>query len=104
MSEHNEKYVVFKREDWEADPVAADRLRPFEVADAVVIRRQDVFASTSLDAYANNIATAVETIKHVAGPDLDDILGKKCEKMSSVADYFHEQAELSAHATKKLPD
>lgn len=110
MPERNEKYVVFKREDYEREMGQA-QISPnksyfdaIEVPDAVVIRRQDVFASPAFDSYSNTILAAAETIRYSAGTLDNDILQKQLAKLNEVADYFHEQAELSAHVNKKLPD
>jgi hypothetical protein len=98
----NDKYAVFKREEWEqwfhnlasmADPPS-----PSEVEDAVVIRRQDVFAPPALDAYANAITVALELI--VEGVSSSD----RAKRLRHIADYFHQQAELAWNTERKVPD
>ena len=60
-----EKYVVFKRQEfkqwYDEWPETEDEL-PQAVLDAVVIRRQDIFAPPALDAYANTIQACVEVL------------------------------------------
>ena len=98
----DEKYIVFKRDEWEAivtDKGTATRnefLRAV-VPDAVVIRRQDKFAPPALDAYANAITMVVEALRPLG---LDD----RAERLQEVADYFHEQAVASWETDRKLPD
>lgn len=94
------KYVTFKVEEFQE---FLERMKdkgsapmPAEVEDAVVIRRQDVFAPPALDSYANSIVVALEAL-----PDgFDHLRAQLREK----ADYFHEQAELAWHTNRKLPD
>lgn len=112
----NEKYVVFKREDWkrainEANdrmdrglvPLASSftRLIDIEVDDAVVIRRQDVFAPPALAMYANSIRTALDVaqLHEVGDPN------ETARRLQAIADYFHEQSELAyADSRRSLPD
>ena len=65
-----------------------------EVRDAVVIRRQDYFASAALNGYASSIAIAAKLTE-------DD---KKREELIAVADYFQRQSELAAEEGWKTPD
>lgn len=96
------KYVVFKREEWrqwidewpEVDPEA----EPAALEDAVVIRRQDVFAPPALDAYANAIQTCVEVLCNGTSPS-----GRAAD-LQKIADYFHTQAQLAWDTVRKLPD
>jgi hypothetical protein len=102
MSEPN-KYVVFKRDEWEQwkQERVSDigTTNPDEVEDAVVIRRQDVFAPPALDAYANAINVALEL------PSERSIAGiEQAKKLRDIADYFHEQAKLSWDTHRKVPD
>lgn len=93
----NDKYIVFKREDWE-DAVRAGELP--EVEDAVVIRRQDIFAPPALDCYANSIQTAIEMLQATAmSGNVDGIA-----ELRDIADYFAEQAAKSWSEQRKLPD
>ena len=119
---HDNKYVVFKRHefyemmgflalppwrdthtgqlvatDLDAAPLAADIAREVErrvIDDAVVIRRQDYFASPALASYAASIAIAAKLT--------DD--GKRRAQLVEVADYFQRQSELAAEEGWKTPD
>lgn len=104
----NGKYVVFKSEDLDRLLLAfKDKLTPevgealnnlvgSALPDAVVIRRQDVFAPPALDAYANSIMAALEIV---------NTLGNGVPVgLRDIADYFHEQAALSWQADRKIPD
>jgi hypothetical protein len=62
--------------------------------DAVVIRRQDLFAGPALHSYASSISIAS---KLNADPDLT-------KGLQGVADYFHDQAVLADEEGWKLPD
>ena len=63
------------------------------VADAVVIRRQDLFASPCLATYASMIVlVAGNHDKH------------RRKVLMAVADYFEDQAQLAADEGWKLPD
>lgn len=64
------KYVVFKREDWEAirgefqmmlaEDKALGVAEAFEVADTFVLRSSDVFGAQALFGYAHLIQTVLE--------------------------------------------
>lgn len=87
---------------WDCAPIAEEIQRQVAVAelyDAVVIRRQDVFAPPALDAYANAIQCVVETLKALDGWD-----GASVGHLEEVADYFHEQACKAWDSQRKLPD
>lgn len=76
--------------------LAQDVLREVEthrVPDAVVIRRQDLFAGPALDAYSSMIALVAKT----TDPDLK-------ESLTKVADYFQDQARLAHEEGFKFPD
>lgn len=112
------KYIVFKREDFYEmmgelglPPYFDNNLQPtlgadvdcamvaqhivkqaeaHELDDAVVIRRQDLFAGPALHSYASSIAIASK---------LSDE-----RKLQPIADYFHRQAVLADAEGWKLPD
>lgn len=97
----DDKYVVFKRKDWESlkegqfgrQYSAAER---FSVPDAVVIRKQDIFAAPGLFSYANAIQSAVEILQ----ANMIDT-----SKLQEIADYFHEQGIEAQHVEyRKIPD
>lgn len=96
MHDSDHKYVTFKREDFltalRVDQV--ERLTPLELSDAVVIRRQDLFASPALATYASCIGI---TANLTADPQAR-------QNLLDVADYFDRQAALAADEGHKLPD
>lgn len=101
------KYVTFKRGDllvlvgqWTTQdmsrrqvPNVLRELELLELADAVVIRRRDLFASPCLATYASMIALVANNIT-----DLD-----QGNELLLIADYFNRQAELAADEGHKLP-
>lgn len=119
----DQKYIVFKREEffqlmgelalppfvgheeasakWDCAPLAeriAERCNQTALNDAVVIRRQDVFAAPALEAYANAIVCAIQ----IAGQG-SSLNGSSIAALQEIADYFHEQAEKSYGSDRKLP-
>jgi hypothetical protein len=96
------KYIVFKQEEfdrWANGLGERDMERmPLGLPDAVVIRRQDVFAPPALDAYANAIQVVIETLCNGAKPS------GRTEQLQAIADYFHDQAAKSWTEQRKLPD
>lgn len=109
----NDKYVVVKRDDFDAvfgedfpgnheigDIYAA--LLEHEVDDAVVIRRQDMFAGPALHTYAASIDVAV---KIASAQRVDDLrVARQIGDLRRIADYFHQQATLCDDTAGKLPD
>jgi hypothetical protein len=118
--DHDDKYVVFKRSEFyemmgffalppwnDADgnligtdidcaPITAEIERTVNersLSDAVVIRRQDYFASPALASYAASIAIAVRFLE-------DEVMKKR---LTRIADYFQRQSELAAEEGWKLP-
>lgn len=112
-----EKYITFKREEFfqmmgflalppwadsdgkivgsemDCAPIAEQiqaKVMEFALADAVVIRRQDLFAGPALHSYAASIGIASRV------GNLPDLI--------PVADYFHEQALLADEEGWKVPD
>lgn len=105
------KYIVFKadefvaacqdlreRTDYPADQIL---LNCRNLEDAVVIRRQDVFAPPALDGYANSITVALEMARAVEGGSEPSPLARRLQE---TATYFHEQAALSWDTHRKVPD
>jgi hypothetical protein len=116
-----DKYVVFKISDWldnreainqvsnsggldsaygDALDEALSLLDAARLDDAVVIRRQDVFAPPALDAYANAINAGVEVASR-CGADLST---SRVEDLQRIAEYFHEQAAMAWDTNRKIPD
>lgn len=63
------------------------------IADAVVIRRQDLFAGPALATYSSMIALAAKTSDN----------GLK-DRLMAVADFFEDQAKLASDEGFKYPD
>lgn len=94
----DEKYITFNRQEF-METVGdleglGTRYAGLALKDAVVIRRQDLFASPCLDVYARTIAIVAsrEDDRKVKG------------ELLAIADYFQRQAELAAEEGFKLPD
>ncbi|HEY7418504.1 MAG TPA: hypothetical protein VH593_25210 [Ktedonobacteraceae bacterium] len=94
----DDKYIVFKRGDAIS---VTDGYTTFKsnsvIDDAVVIRRQDIFAPPAFDAYANSILVALSL-------DPEAIHSDYGQRMQEIADYFHEQAVLAWDTNRKIPD
>jgi len=113
----NDKYVVMKAEEFEQwqtksnfwwGHVTRPRLPgdvdeppglPEVLDDAIVIRKQDVFASSALFAYAHNIQTALEILEGGS-------IGKdSMDHLEELRDFFFEQAtEAQELKGVKVPD
>lgn len=95
MTDSDDKYVTFKRSDALAVSEGFTTFRiETELPDAVVIRRQDYFASPAFATYAAMIAIA---IKLSVDPEIS-------ARLQQVADYFERQAQLAADEGWKFPD
>lgn len=101
MIDTHDKYITFKRDEfvailapqgWSVTDID-NVFTPIELEDAVVIRRQDLFASPALATYAACIAIAGRLV----GPPIK-------KQLLEVADYFEQQAKLAADEGYKLPD
>ena len=98
----DEKYITFNRQDFlefvgmlpSHQEMIYDAVEHLALHDAVVIRRQDKFASPALATYAACIAMVAS--EH---PD-----PKVRAELLSVSDYFEQQAQLAAEEGFKLPD
>lgn len=100
------KYIVWKLEEMQKflSTVNSAGL-PMPVLDAVVIRRQDVFAPPALDAYSNAIQCVIEALGQVGQhPDLQEEVWGLMNRLQGIADYFHAQATLAYESDRKLPD
>jgi len=98
----SDKYVTFKKDEfdkWVDGLVESDiENMPWGITDAVVIRRQDVFAPPALDAYANAMQTAIEVLTNGTPPS------GTTQRLQDIADYFHDQAAKAWSEQRKLPD
>jgi hypothetical protein len=107
MSNTDDKYITFPREaflemvgQWMTQdmsrrqvPMVLAEVALLTINDAVVIRRQDLFASPCLATYANMIA--------LVGSNITD--KKQGDELLAIADYFQRQAELAAAEGWHLP-
>lgn len=96
-----QKYIVFKREDLFSKkgfnmPIMQAILEAMAVPDAVVIRRQDVFAAAGLYAYANGIHTALDISRGLSEEERTH--------MRALADFFSTQAVKSEADARRMPD
>lgn len=96
-----EKYVIFKVDEFRAwygqlsvGGTSHEIPAPFPISDAVVIRRQDIFAPPVLDAYASSILIALQLQEDPS----------KYAGLRAIADYFHQQATLAWNTQRKVPD
>jgi hypothetical protein len=107
-----DKYIVFKREDFEAgiQEIAATfqhggfvarRELGKPLADAIVLRKQDSFAAGALHAYANQVVAAMEILQML--PPTQE-LTDRLNRLQEIADFFHEQAVDAENLRYKLPD
>jgi hypothetical protein len=96
----DDKYIVFKREQWERFWFRAtpEDIMPTELEDAVVIRRQDAFAPPALEAYANAITITLQLHRD------DTVTGPHVKRLQEIADYFHSQAAAAWDTHRKIPD
>lgn len=91
----------------DAGPVGAHALRRSDqvaILDAVVIRRQDLFAGPALNAYSHAIGVALSVMKNVLRSHGIEAPGAIVDELQNSADYFHEQAEVAHEEGYKLPD
>ncbi len=82
--------------DWDCAPLSArihQRVQEVRLQDAVVIRRQDTFASPALLTYAAMISMVAKN--HPTPPVAAELL--------AIADYFQRQGELAGEEAWKLP-
>jgi hypothetical protein len=96
------KYIVFNREEFNEflketfsflNPNMFKPLEEHEIKDAVIIRRQDQFASPCLLTYASMITMVAE--HHPSK--------KTKAELQIIADYFHQQGVLAGEEGWKLP-
>lgn len=101
----DEKYVVFKRDDWENfkrntifdyHPQATHG-EPDPIEDATVLRPNDIFTPVALHAYVGAVQSAIE-VHEVAGRPVPQAL-------YDARDYFLDRAEEADHTgSQRFPD
>lgn len=92
---NDSKYIVFKRAEL-YDGINVEirnEVDKLAIQDAVVIRRQDRFASPCLLTYSTMIAMVAE---------IHPVLVTR-EQLLAIADYFHDQGVLAGEEGWKLP-
>lgn len=91
---NEDKYITFPRDRLilVTDGFVTFRVDD-EITDAVVIRRQDTFASPCLFAYSAMIAIVA---KNHPDPEVS-------KELQIIADYFHDQGVLAGEEGYKLP-
>jgi hypothetical protein len=92
---HRDKYITFNREQFEKflESFNVDLHEIYEIKDAVVIRRQDLFASPCLLTYATMITMVAQ---HHPNQKIRN-------ELQIIADYFHNQGVLAGEEGWKLP-
>lgn len=94
------KYVVFKRNEFESWSDGRYDFLPGRVCDAVVIRRQDMFAASALDTYADSISVAISVMRLCN----DGKVNGEARRLQQIADYFRAQADAARDTFTKVPD
>jgi len=96
------KYIVLRRSNLSRNLIQTIEDENLAIEDAVVIRKQDVFAEAGLHAYAANVLTGIEML--ALFPNLAQHID--VEHLQDLADFFHEQAVSCSQDTffRKLPD
>lgn len=99
------KYIVFKAEDWNDLKTLfgasnVNLLNTKLIDDAVVIRRQDLFAPAALYGYAHSIGIAIAALKQDKGGYSEEVV----RRLQKIMDYFFQEAELATDEAFKLPD
>jgi len=102
-----DKYVVFKKEDfdrWLSSQDITPVLESYALEDATVIRRQDVFSSVALYAYAAAVLAAKWNIMKQKG----GYSHREIDRLEDLRMYFMEQAQSAAASANtgrsKVPD
>ena len=119
LGAESEKYVVFKTGEfvnllektnslidggWAYDGGDLNKwVEEIMIDDAVVIRRQDVFSPPAFDAYANSIMVTIEALK-ARGITHEGNNPSMVDRLGSIADYFHAQADMAWDTDRKIPD
>lgn len=98
MEIDRDKYIVFKRDSLTAVNLAV--IERYALDDAVVIRKQDVFAEAGLRAYASSILTCVEIIQQLPADGTEQAL----QDLMELADFIHGEADDAHRRAHHLPD
>lgn len=103
----NDKYVVFKKEQFDHWMRRVRAFKPDDhpdmLKDAIVIRRQDIFAGPGLHAYAAAISTVIEMME--GGVIFPMVMEQNLPQLYALREFFHAQALLAdEYKDKKFPD
>lgn len=103
MARLERKYVIFKAEDWDAFVGTYPYvIRPPEVDDGVVLRKQDMFTPQALYEYSGQIRTAVELVKKALLAEDKDSFISDLEELAS--GFVEEAIDAETREGKKVPD
>src|ERR1041385_2574816 len=97
-----QKYVVFKKSDWDEWVANMHQPKAPEVTDLFVIRFQDVFSTPGLYAYAAGIQTYIEALNQVPVDPSPWDLPERLEQLRDMVFEAAQQAQDFPH--KKVPD
>lgn len=97
----SEKYVVFKRSDWNELLIShREHVKSFQVEDAEVIRHQDITAAPIFSTYAHMIISFRDLL-YRDQPGVPP----GWASLTEIADYFAAAADKAeAYPNKRLPD
>lgn len=108
-----EKYIVMKKEDWDeywkhTDDMEPDLLAIPVIKDCVVIRHQDVFASSAMFDYANVIQAGLELMDSLKQRGVitgGNKYGEEVRRLRELADGFMGEGErASKWFGRRVPD
>jgi hypothetical protein len=99
-----DKYVVFKREEWvsfvNSMPSQVMLHTPLPISDSVVLRMQDRFTASALQAYCDQISATVDILDDFGHPSLE--MRRRLERLR---DTFAEMAHKARqYPYRKVPD
>lgn len=113
MTIRDEKYLVFRRDEmdqWVTDTLAglSPGEPPKEIQDAVVVRRQDIFAPAVLFGYASQVLGVTdiigELVVEIEEKETARELHEMRQELLKVWDYFNTQGQEAMAQRRKLPD
>lgn len=103
MSVSDNKYVVFRREPAKQIYNITDA-----IDDAVVVRRQDLFAPAVLFGYASQVLGVAdilgELVVEIEDKEVAKDLHELRQDLLAVWDYFNRQGQEAQRNRRKLPD
>ena len=100
-----QRYVVFNRDDFmkKLSWYPQVDVLETELSDAVVIRKQDIFAPVVLHTYAHQVEMLLKL--SACGDGEASLTAEQRKNLNEIAQYFHLQAQMSEESqSNKLPD